>query len=448
MASAAFIGATVVDVVGETCATDQTVLVSDERIREVGPRADVAIPADAHRHDATGHWVLPGLVDMHCHLTGHKHELPLELFLLNGVTTVRDPGGAVAQQRLMREQIQAGTRLGPRLLIAGELLDGNPPVWPDHSHLVDTRERGVAAVRHLAAQGVDCVKIYNHVPPDVLAAIIAVARELGLPVIGHVPRRMSMLQAIQAGMNGLEHIRITGTDFLPPERAAQLDLLPVSEREPRLWELIEPDEPWIGTLIEAMVSHDVTLDPTLVIDDVMYDEGIAGQADHPDNAYLPDQARRSLAAEEVPAIMQMPDQLRALANAAEPKRREFVRRCWQAGVRITTGTDGAALGKLLPGFGVHHEIALLRDSGLSPFASLQAATVSAARALNLADQIGSIEAGQAADFGVWTADPLTSHLRPTDLALVVLGGAVHRPSALAAAASRNQLPIDEIGNIR
>jgi imidazolonepropionase-like amidohydrolase len=434
MTSAAFTGATVVDVVGETCATDQTVLVSEERIREVGPSAEVAIPPGARRYDVTGQWLLPGLVDMHCHLTG-KHELPLELFLLNAVTTVRDPGGGLARQRLMREQVQAGTRLGPRLLIAGELLDGNPPVWPELSHLVDTPERGIAAVRHLAAQGADCVKIYNHVPPDVLAAIVAVARELGLPVIGHVPRQMSMLQAIQAGLSGLEHIRITGTDFLPPERAAQLDMLPVSEREPRLWELIEPGEPWIGTLIEAMVSHDVTLDPTLLIDDVIYDEGIASQADHPDNAYLPDAVRHGVATEDVPAIMQMPDSLRTLAHATEPKRREFVRRCWQAGVRITTGTDGAALGRLLPGFGVHHEIALLRDSGLSPFASLQAATISAARALNLADQIGSIEAGKAADFGVWAADPLTSHLRPTDLTLVVLGGAVHQPSVLAAAAS-------------
>jgi imidazolonepropionase-like amidohydrolase len=430
--STAFTGGTVVDVIGETCIGDQTVLVSEGRIREVGPRADVALPPDAERHDVSCHWVLPGLVDMHCHLT-FTHEWPLELFLLNGITTVRDPGGAVMRQRLMRDRVQAGERLGPRILIAGELLDGNPPVWPEHTHMVDTPERGVAAVRHLAAQGVNCVKIYNHVPPDVLAAIIAVARELGLPVIGHVPRRMSMLQAIQAGMNGLEHIRITGSDFLPPERARDLDMLPVSEREPRLWELIEPDEPWIDRLIEAMVNHDVTLDPTLLIDDVIYDKGIAGQSEHPDNAYLPGQVRRSAAAEEVPAIMQMPEELRALAHATEPKRREFVRRCWQAGVRITTGTDGAALGKLLPGFGVHHEIALLRDSGLSPFGSLQAATISAARALNLGDTIGSIEAGKAADFGVWTADPVTSHLRRADLARVVVGGAVHLPSALALA---------------
>jgi imidazolonepropionase-like amidohydrolase len=435
MTSAAFTGATVVDVIGETCATDQTVLVSEGRISEVGPRAAVAIPRDADTYDVTGHWVLPGLVDMHCHLTGHKHELPLELFLLNGVTTVRDPGGAVTQQRLMREQVQAGTRLGPRLLIAGELLDGNPPVWSDHTHLVDTPERGIAAVRHLAAQGVDCVKIYNHVPPDVLTAVIAVARELGLPVIGHVPRRMSMWQAIQAGMSCLEHIRITGSDFLPPERAAELDMLPVSEREPRLWDLIEPDEPWVEALMDAMISHDVTLDPTLLIDDVINDEGVDGQADHPDNDYLPDQVRRSSAAEDVPAIMQIPDELRALARVTDAKRHEFVRRCWQKGVRITTGTDGAGLGRLLPGFGVHHEIGLLRGAGLSPFASLQAASISAARALNLADQIGSIEAGKAADFGVWTADPLTTHLRPADLGMVVLGGAVHQPSALAAASS-------------
>jgi imidazolonepropionase-like amidohydrolase len=435
MTSAAFTGATVVDVIGETCATDQTVLVSDGRISEVGPRADVAIPRDADAYDVTGQWVLPGLVDMHCHLTMRKHDLPLELFLLNGVTTVRDPGGPVTLQRLIREQVQAGTRLGPRLLIAGELLDGNPPVWQDHTHLVDTPERGIAAVRHLAAQGADCVKIYNHVPPDVLTEVIAVARELGLPVIGHVPRRMSMLQAIQAGMNCLEHIRITGSDFLPPERAAELDMLPVSEREPRLWELIDPGEPWIETLIDAMISHDVTLDPTLVIDDVINDEGIGGGADHPDNAYLPDEVRRSSAAEDVPAIMQIPGELRALARVTDAKRHEFVRRCWQKGVRVTTGTDGAGLGRLLPGFGVHHEIGLLRGAGLSPFASLQAASISAARALNLADEIGSIEAGKAADFGIWTADPLTTHLRPADLGLVVLGGAVHQRSALAAAAA-------------
>jgi cytosine/adenosine deaminase-related metal-dependent hydrolase len=430
MTSAAFIGATVIDVIGERIATDQTVLVSEGRISGVGPRAELVIPPDADRHDVTGQWLLPGLVDMHCHLTG-RNEWPLELFLINGVTTVRDPGGVLAQQRLLREQVQAGTRLGPRILIAGELLDGNPPVWPHQSLLVDTPERGIAAVRHLAAQGVDCVKIYNHVPEDVMAAVIVVARELGLPVIGHVPRRMSMLQAIQAGMNGLEHIRITGNDFLSPERAGQLDMLPVSEREPRLWELIEPDEPWIDVLIDAMVTHDVTLDPTLLIDDVIYGEGIARQADHPDNAYLSGEARRSQAAEEISPIMQMPDQLRELARVTEVKRREFVRRCWQAGVRITAGTDGAGLGRLLPGFGLHREIGLLREAGLSPLASLRAATINSAQALNLADQIGSIDVGKTADLSVWTADPLTTHLRPADLDMVVLGGVVHRPGTLA-----------------
>ena len=159
---------------------------------------------------------------------------------------------------------------------------------------------------------------------------------------------------------------------------------------------------------------------------------MARQLDQPDNAYLPGVAWRSRAG-EVAGIMQMPGELQPLARAARMRRHEFVRRCWQAGVRVTAGTDGAGLGRLLPGFGLQREIVLLREAGLSPFASLQAATINAARALNLADQIGSIETGKAADFGVWTADPVTTALRPADLDAVVLAGVVHRRDTLAGA---------------
>jgi len=424
--SMALVGVTVVDVIGEKHDPGQTVLVESGRITAVGPVADVPIPSTARHQDLRGRWIVPGLIDMHCHLTAPPlDDVPLELLLVNGVTTVRDPGGRVAAQRLLRESVQAGQRLGPRILIAGEFLDGNPPVWPHASHLVDTPERGAAAVRHLAAQGVDCVKVYNHVSEDVLATVVAASREAGLPVIGHVPRRMSMLRAIEAGMNGLEHIRITGRDFLPQQQAEQLDMLPVGEREPRIWQLIDLESPWIQAIIDAMITHDVTLDPTLLIEDVVHGEGIQKQIDHPDNAYLPAQTRQSWAARVVPSIMQMPDELHAMGPSTNAKRHEFVRRCWQAGVRITSGTDGVDFGRLLPGFGVHHEIELLRQAGLPSFAALRAATINAAQALQMADQLGSIEVGKIADIGVWTADPLRKHLRPEDLDTVLIGGVAH-----------------------
>jgi len=95
---------------------------------------------------------------------------------------------------------------------------------------------------------------------------------------------------------------------------------------------------------------------------------------------------------------------RAAADALA-KRKEFVGRCAIAGVRILAGTDGAALGDLLPGFSLHRELALLRECGLSVHETLAAATISAAHALGLAEDIGSIEAGKIADIAVWAADP-------------------------------------------
>lgn len=429
--SQAFLGATVVDVVRRECHDDQTVVVTGDRITVIGPRATTAVPADARRLDVPGRWIVPGLIDMHCHLTGSPPaEMPLELFLANGVTTVRDPGGRMTDQRLLREAVRRGDRIGPRLEVSGELLDGDPPVWPGASFVVDTADRAAAAVAHLAAQGADFVKVYNHVTEEVLAAIVSSAGELGLPVTGHVPRCMSMLRAIELGMTGLEHVRITGSDFLPAEEARSIDMLPVARREPLLWSKIDLAAPWVDTLVDALVVHGVTLDPTLVVDEVTFVD--RGGVEHPDNAYLPPATRARWEGRVVPEIMRVPAELVAVAREGNEKRRRFVGRCADAGVRIVAGTDGAGCGKLLPGFGVHHELALLRSAGLSAFDALRAATIDAARAMTVEEERGSVSVGKLADFGVWTSSPLETHLRPADLDLVLIGGTAYGLSELAA----------------
>lgn len=435
MAAVALLGATIVDVDAGICRQDQVLVIEDGRIAAVGPQGATAIPADAQRVNVAGRFITPGLIDMHCHLTMYD-DVPLEMFLANGVTTVRDPGGRVAKQRLLRETVESGTRLGPRIVISGEILDGNPPVWSDDSIIVDSPDRAIAAVRHLAAQGADCIKVYNHVTEDVLMAIVAAAREAGLPVIGHVPRQLSMRRAVEIGMNGLEHIRITGGDFLPPDQAAALDPLPLPQREPRLWARIELDAPWVAEIIAELALRRVTLDPTLIVDEVGFSEEVGAEISHRDNRYLPPSTYERWAAEEqwtidhVPSFMRVPESLRAAAADMHAKRREFVRRCAEAGVRVVAGTDGAGCGRLLPGFALHHELELLRACGLSPFATLRAATVDAAQALGLGDEIGTVAPGKAADLAVWKADPLLTHLQPSDLDTVWAQGSPHRPSEL------------------
>jgi hypothetical protein len=131
---------TVIDVAAGTTQAGMTLVMAGDRIVKVGSTAEVQIPADAHIIDAAGKWALPGLIDMHTH-GATQSDVPLGLYVVNGVTSIRDVGGDITQLRLTRQQLEAGQRLGPRLFFAGPILDGNPPLWPPLSLIADTPAR-------------------------------------------------------------------------------------------------------------------------------------------------------------------------------------------------------------------------------------------------------------------------------------------------------------------
>jgi len=123
---------TVIDANGAPPLADSTVVVSVSRISAVGPASSVAIPSGAEVLDGTGKFLIPGLADMHLHLTGAgeptgSREFFLPLLVANGVTTVRDMGGRVDLLKELRSEIRAGRRLGPQIFFTGPYLDGNPP---------------------------------------------------------------------------------------------------------------------------------------------------------------------------------------------------------------------------------------------------------------------------------------------------------------------------------
>jgi hypothetical protein len=198
-------GGTLVDVASGKEISDTIIVMRGERIERVGS-GNTAAPQGAQIIDAKGKWIIPGLIDSHAHAE-NPDETPFSLYLANGVTTIRNPGGNVTVLRLTRERLLRGELIGPRLFFSGPLLDGVPPVWPDMSLLVDTPQRARSAVNFLADQGVDFVKVYNNVKEPELRAIIEAAKERGLPVAGHIPRSMTMTHAVELGMTVLEHIR-------------------------------------------------------------------------------------------------------------------------------------------------------------------------------------------------------------------------------------------------
>jgi imidazolonepropionase-like amidohydrolase len=420
-------GGTLVDVASGKEIPDSTIVMRGERIEQVGS-GNVAIPDGAQIIDAKGKWIIPGLIDSHAHAE-NPDETPFSLYLANGVTTIRNPGGNITVLRLTRERLMRGELIGPRLFFSGPLLDGIPPVWPDMSLLVDTPQRARSAVNFLADQGVDFVKVYNNVKEPELKAIIETAKERGLPVAGHIPRTMTMTRAVELGMTRLEHIRVTGREILNAAEADQIDPLPLGRREPLLWQRFDLQSEKMHALVLRLAQSKLFLDPTLVIAEETEVPNLDADRNDPNNQYLSPEVVEQAVNMKSP-IYELPADLQAAGLEAFQKQEKFVGMCNEAGVKIIAGTDGPGIGRLLPGFGLHQELELLVASGLSPLQALRAATLTAAEALGKDDRLGTVEPGKLADMVVLDADPLEQVQNLKKIHLVVQGGRTYEPDPL------------------
>jgi imidazolonepropionase-like amidohydrolase len=431
-------GGTLIDVRDGTRVSDSTVLIEDERI--VGAGQGLEVPSDATLIDADGTWLIPGLVEMHAHTTGEHNALKEKihhLYLAYGVTTVRDTGGNLTLLRQLREGINNGTKLGPRLFFSGPLLDGATPVWPPMSIMIETPERARTAVEFLASQGVDFIKVYNWVPEASLRVVLDTAHALGLRVTGHVPRTITMTRAVQMGMDCLEHIRITGRELLSSDEAERIDPLPVARRETLLWERFELESEAMERLVRLLADSRVFLDPTLLVDSALSLDSYRTDTENPANADVPTDVQAALGGGERPAIFDVSQVNLDVAREGFRKRQRLVGMLNAAGVRLLAGTDCFGLGKQLPGLGLQNELVLLVDSGLSPLAALQAATLTAADALGQSDNLGTLESGKLADITVLEADPLVDIRNARRVRQVLTGGKVYHAAELRARGRAN-----------
>jgi len=430
-------GGRLVDVRGGEIVPDMAIVVEDGRIVAVGRTDAITLPPGAQVEDVSNAWLIPGLVDMHVHLTSHSlHPRLLPLYLAQGVTAVRDVGGYLTVLSLLRDDLGAQKRIGPHLQYAGPILDGIPPLWPQQSLLVDTPARARSVVQMLVAQGVDCIKVYNCVPEHSLETIVAEAHMADRPVIGHIPRTLTMTRAIEIGMDCLEHIRVTGRELLPLEEAEKIDPLPVEPRETLLWERFDLRSPGLERLVARLVEARVFLDPTLIIDAAMSFDCVPDEAADELERQLPEEARSALRREDWMAPLRPGDDMAKRAQQAFERRLEFVGMCNAAGVRLLSGTDTFGPGALLPGVSLHNEFELLQRCGLSPLQVLRAATITAAEALGVEETAGTLEEGKRADIVVLDANPLADARNTRKVRLVLQAGRPYTPAELVQEAVR------------
>ncbi|WP_434591665.1 amidohydrolase family protein [Streptomyces sp. A5-4] len=189
-------------------AEDRTLLISDGRITCTGPSAQLPVPRGARTIDLTGKYVIPGLVESHVHSTGSA-TVESPLFPLNGVTATRQMWGLPLHHR-WREEISAGRLLGPRMVIAGVMLDGAPSLWTDDTgqELIEVADAMAArrAVRRVKREGADFVKVYSRLTFAAYSAVADEARLQNIPYAGHCPDQVTVAQASAAGQQTIEHL--------------------------------------------------------------------------------------------------------------------------------------------------------------------------------------------------------------------------------------------------
>jgi hypothetical protein len=437
--------ATVIDATGAPPKKDFTVIVTGGRIASVSQQAAPA-SLGGLRIDATGKFLIPGLWDMHVHVSVPQIAYPL--FVANGITGVREMYSGIPLAQIRQWKVVPDT---PRIFapgfIDGPLMLPGGADWPS-AFAVANEEQARAAVRNLQAQGADFLKVYNSVPKEAFFALAAEARAAGIPFVGHVPEEVSPLEASNAGMLSEEHLNnillsaSTREDELRAERIAVMKdpQLSGSQRLQLLaWPLLAGlvdtyDEQKAAALFRAFAKNGTWQTPTLSI---LY--GFAHQRDgdfagDPRRRYIPQSWTGVLGPGSMaylkdlsPAEYEVLHQRMRMLLARYLK---LVGDMHHAGVPLLAGTDTNPFNPVLPGWGLHQELALLVDCGLTPMEALQAATRNPARYFGKLDEMGTIETGKAADLVLLDADPLADIRNTEKIRAVVMRGQYYSRQAL------------------
>jgi len=374
------------------------VVVRGDRIVAVEPMGSVQVSHDAIRIDGGGKWLMPGLADMHVHAW---RESELTMFVAAGVTTVRNMFGA--EQHLgWRDAIARGTLLGPTIVTAGPIVDGDPAAWAGSIVLSDP-DAAAAVVQDHIASGYDFIKVYNGLRRSAYQTLAAEAARRGIPVAGHVPWSVGLGDTMATGQRSIEHLDgwIDAIDRpgAPHDWSAYWQ-----EIERQLGRI---DLARIPPLVEKARETQTWHCPTLVVMNRM--AGLNDLATLQKNVrwldLVPPATRKSwepgndfrfdkLSADDYVTLCSYTD-----FNA------RIVRMLSAGGAPILAGTDqGNPF--VVAGVSLLDEIELLVAAGLTRRQALEAATTNPARFLGKTGEFGVVAPGARADLIILSTNPL------------------------------------------
>ena len=373
--------ATVIDGTGALPEPNTTIVINGSRIFSVASNT-TANNFELHRSAAknvinlTSKYVIPGLFDMHAHVANvlknsyneSESEYMLCTLLAYGVTTIRNPGGPTEQSVALREYVSEGKIAGPQIFTAGRLLNTPEFQIPFVEKQVQTEQDVRHEVRYQVATGVDYVKLYVGLTPDLVKVAIDEAHSTGKEVVGHL-YLTSWIDAANLGIDALTHGIPVNLSLLSKENQQKFLEGGNHPFNHFLWlDLVDLGGSGIDQMIKALVSNNIPVDPTLnVYESILREE--------PDYQYL------------WPKVMQLSKML------------------YESGVTILSGTDIPNF-DLVPGASLHHELEILAEAGIPPLEVIKIASNNGATALGIENDVGTIEPGKQADIVVLSDNPM------------------------------------------
>lgn len=375
----------IIDVINGKLIPNKNLIIKDSIIHSLTDEFTVTDFNDAQLIDGTGKYIMPGLWDMHFHMCWEEtnDSLLFNLLLSYGITGIRDMGGDLQIQKQFKEIVKTNPTLGPTIHGAGPIIDGNPPVFYDFTIPIDQNTDINTLLDSLSSNGSEFIKTYSLLRQSELESISKFSQAKNIPFAGHLSEYIDPETSIKLGQKSIEHLN-------------RLDEIWLSDpkRIDSIAQLIQENDSWLCPTLIIYYLKTHMQDSSIIMEE--YNANIHPMLMQEWVASRENRINKNQKIDSMELKKTFDSQISLLAHLHNK------------GVNILAGSDFAGMPFVYPGIGLHQELALLHQAGLTNAEVLATATINPAKYLSMEKSHGSISEGKIADLVLLDENPLDS----------------------------------------